>query len=182
MIYYILGAMLVLLVIILAAPVSLGYDSTEKWFRVKWLGLPITIKPAAEKPKRRRQKAPKKWKIRGLTLFRRLWQGQDLILELVERLGRFGLKVFQTLSFRDSEVSVSLPDPMWNGVLYGVLSNIPLGDLHLSVNFVNRNYAKFWVKVYPYRVVLKLAALLLRLPYFRMVRLAWDLKKNRQPI
>ena len=82
----------------------------------------------------------------------------------------------RTLSFRDSEVSFSLPDPMWNGMLYGILTNIQLQNVSLSVNFEQRNYAKLWVTAYPYRVAWKLAALLIRLPYLNLLRFAWDLK------
>jgi hypothetical protein len=71
---------------------------------------------------------------------------------------------------------------MWNGLLYGVLPNFHLKDFNLSVNFENRNYVKIWVTVFPYRVVTKLAALLLRLPYIRLFRLAWELRKHRQPM
>lgn len=181
MIYYFLGALLLLLVGFLAAPINLGYDSTANWFRVKWLGLTITKRLKTEKPSRAPQKARKTWKIQGLILMRRLWQGRDLILELMERLGRFGFEVFQTLCFRDSEVTISLPDPLWNGMLCAVLTNIPLREIDLSVNFENRNYAKIWVTIYPNRVVRKLAALLLKLPYIRMLKLAWDLRKYRQP-
>ena len=182
MIYSILAVMLVLVVVIMAAPISLGYDSTENWFRVKWLGLTITRRPTAKKLERAPKKLPKKWQIRGLALMRRLWQVRDLLLELTRRLGQFGFDLFQASSFRDSEATVSLPDPMWNGVLCGMLTNIHLKDLNLSVNFENRNYARIWMTVYPYRVVPKLLVLLLRLPYIRMVRFAWDLKKSRQTI
>ncbi len=179
--YFILAAIL-LGMVFLAVPITLGYDSTAKWFRIKWLGLTITKRQEAEKPLRAPRKARKTWKIPGLILMRRLWQGRDLILELMERLGRFGLEVFQTLGFRDSEVTVSLPDPLWNGMLCAVLTNIPLREIDLSVNFENRNYAKIWVTIYPHRVVRKLAALLLKLPYCRMLKLAWDLRKYRQPL
>ena len=182
MIYYILGIMLLLVVVILAAPISLGYDSTEKRLRVKWLGLTIARKTAAEKLERASKKPSKKWRIRGLALMRRLWRVRDLLLELAGRLGQFGFEVFQSCSFRDSEVNVSLPDPMWNGVLCGMLTNIHLKELNLSVNFENRNYARIRMTVYLYRVAPKLVVLLLRLPYIRMVRFAWTLKKSRQTI
>ncbi len=106
----------------------------------------------------------------------RFWQKRDLVWELLNRLGRFVLEVLRTLSFRDSEATVSLPDPMWNGVLYGVLTNIHLENVDLSVNFEQRNYAKIWVTVYPYRLALQLADLLIRLPLLNIIRFAWDLK------
>jgi hypothetical protein len=174
--YSILGVVLLALAI-LAVPISLGYDSAAKWFQVNWLGLTITRRLGQEKPEKIRRKTNKKPKKNyGRALMARLWQQGELIAELINQVGRFVLEVFRTLSFRDSEAAVSLPDPMWNGVLYGVLASLPWQDVHLSVNFENRNYAKIWVTFYPYRVAWKLAALLLRLPYLNLLRFAWDLK------
>ena len=175
--YLILGAILVMLVI-LAAPISLGYDSVDRRFMVKWLGLTMTKRLEVEKPKKLQKIKPKKRKISALTVLRRLWQQRELCLELTNRVGRFVLEVFRTLKFRDSEASVSLPDPMWNGLLYAVVTNIRLENVYLSVNFEHRNYAKIWVTVFPYRVAGKLAGLFVRLPYTRLVRFAWELSKN----
>lgn len=71
---------------------------------------------------------------------------------------------------------------MWNGLLYAAVGNLQLKEMNLSVNFDNRNYAKVWVTAYPYRVIWRLATLLLTLPYIRLLRLARDLKRNRKPI
>lgn len=172
--YFILSAVLLGLVI-LAVPISLGYHSAEKWFRVKWLGLTITRRLGREKPAKITKKiASKKNKSRGIG--KRLWQHRELMEGLIIRLGRFALEVGRTLSFRDSAAAVSLPDPMWNGVLYGVLTNIRLENVDLSVNFENHNFARIWVTVYPHRVAPKLAVLLLQLPYVNLLRFAWDLK------
>ena len=174
--YAILGGLLLGLVI-LAVPISLGYNSAEKWFKVKWLGLTITRRLGREKPLTVRRKTGRKpGKVKGGAILPRLWRQRELVAELITRLGRFALEVGRTLSFRDSEASLSLPDPMWNGVLYGVLTGLQLENVNLSVNFENRNYAKLWVTAYPYRVAWKLAALLVRLPYLHLLRFAWDLK------
>lgn len=175
---YFIVAFLMLGIVILAIPISLGYDSAEGWFRVKWLGLTITSRLGKKKPKKTRKKITKtKRKINGRALGIHLWQQRELVEGLIIRLGRFALEVVKTLSLRNSEAAVSLPDPMWNGVLYGVLTNIRLQNVDLSVNFENHNFAKIWVTVYPYRVAGKLAALLVHLPYIRILRFAWDLKK-----
>jgi hypothetical protein len=62
--YFILGFLL-LGIVILAVPISLGYDSVENWFQVRWLGLTITKRFAARKPKKSRKIAPKKRKKSG---------------------------------------------------------------------------------------------------------------------
>ena len=176
--YAILGVLLLGLVI-LALPVSLGYNSAEKWFQVTWLGLTITRRLGREKPLTGRRKTGQKpGKVKRGAILPRLWRQRELVTELIARLGRFASEVCRTLSFRDSEASLSLPDPMWNGVLYGVLTNFRLKNVNLSVNFENRNYARLWVTAYPYRVAWKLAALLVRLPYLNLLRFAWSLKNQ----
>ena len=172
--YAILGGLL-LGIVLLAVPISLGYNSAEKWFKVKWLGLTIAWGLGREQPLTVRRKTGP-GKVKGGAILPRLWRQRELVAELITRLGRFSLEVCRTLSFRDSEASFSLPDPMWNGVLYGVLTGLQLENVNLSVNFENRNYAKLWVTAYPYRVAWKLAALLVRLPYLHLLRFAWDLK------
>ena len=54
MIYFILSVILVGL-LILAAPLSLGYDSGEQWFKLKWLGLTMTKRLKEKKPKKLEQ-------------------------------------------------------------------------------------------------------------------------------
>jgi hypothetical protein len=174
--YVILGVVLLGL-ICLAAPISVGCDSTEKWYRVKWLGLSLTRRWGPEKPKKIPKISKKKKRGRGSAVAAQLWQ-RDLAWTLISQLGRFVVEVWRTLSFRDSEAAISLPDPMWNGVLYAALAPIHRQEINLSVNFENRNYAKLWVTVYPYRVAQKLAVLLIRLPYRQLLRLAWDLRKS----
>jgi len=179
MIYLILGIILLAL-LILAAPISLGYDTGEEWLRIKWLGLSLKQRLGVEKPKKPKKTVTETGKTHGWKGLRQVWQRRDLCLELIYRVWRLVLEVFRTLSFRDSEATLSLPDPMLNGLLYGVVSNINLKNVDLSVNFENRNYAKIRVTVYPYRVAAQLATFLVRLPYLRMLRFAWDLKKSRQ--
>lgn len=180
--YFILGVML-LGIVILVVPISLGYNSAEKWFKLTWLGLTITKRLGQEKPEKIGQKTtPKPKKNYGRAIMARFWQKRDLVLQLLPQLWHFGLKVVRTLSFRDSVASFSLPDQMWNGILYGVLTNIHLDEVNLSVNFVQRNYAKIWVTLYPYRVARQLAVLLLHLPYLQMLRFAWDLKNLKKEI
>jgi hypothetical protein len=175
---YLIMGLLLMGLLILAAPISLRYDSGEQWLRIKWLGLSLKKRWGVEKPKKPRKTIAQKSKRSGLAVLQRLWEKRELCLELIHRVGRFCLEIFRTLSFRDSEASMSLPDPMLNGLLYAVASNIHLDNVDLSVNFENRNFAKIRVTIYPYRVASKLATFLLQLPYLRLVRFAWDLKKR----
>ena len=177
MIYLVLGAIL-LTVLILAAPISLGYDSTDHWLRIKWLGLSLRKRLGTAKPKKPKKTAAKK-KVSGGAILARLWSRRELCLELIQHLWRLVLDVLKTLRFRDSSATISLPDPALNGLLFAVVANIPLEQVDLSVNFENRNFAKIRVTIYPYRVASKLTSFLLHLPYLRLVRFSWELKKAR---
>jgi hypothetical protein len=178
MIYLIPGVILVTLVILLAAPISLRYVSTEPWLRITWLGLSLRKRLGAKKPKEPKKRVSKK-KASGPAILARLWSRRELCLELIQHLWRLFLEVLKALSFRDSRAAVSLPDPALNGLLFAVVANIPLEQVDVSVNFENRNFAKIRVTVYPYRVAWKLIGFLLRLPYLRLVRFSWELKKAR---
>jgi hypothetical protein len=106
-----------------------------------------------------------------------VWEKRELCLELGSRIWQFMVAVFRTFSFRESEASVSLPDPMLNGLLFAAVTNIHLENVDLSVNFENQNFAKIRVTIYPYRVAGQVAILLLKLPYIRILRFVWGLKK-----
>lgn len=180
MISLIAGIILMMGLLILAAPISVGYDTGDDWVRIRWLGLPLKKKLGEGKPEKKKKTKPRKIPRSGWAVLGQLWDKRDLCLELIHRLWRLFLDIFRTLSFRDSEAAISLPDPMLNGLLSGVINNVHLRNVDLSVNFENRNYAKIRVTVYPYRVVARLTAFLISLPYIRILRLAWDLNKTRQ--
>lgn len=177
---YLIPAVLLMGLLFLAAPISLGYDSGEPWLRIKWLGLSLKTRLGVEKPKKLKKTRAQKSTRSGWAVLRRLWEKRELCLELIHRVRRLVLEVLRTLSFRDSAAGISLPDPMLNGLLYAVVSNIHLENVDFSVNFENRNFAKIWVTVYPYRVASKLTTFLIHLPYIGMLRFAWDLKKTRR--
>jgi hypothetical protein len=177
MVYFLL--VLLLVTIILALPVSLRYDSSEKGLRVRWLGLTITRGAGREKPGKPGKKKTGKKKGRGSANLGLWWRRRELVKELIGQALEFAWEAGRTLTFRDSAATFSLPDPMWNGMLSAVLLNVNLPNINLSVNFQDRNYAKIWVIIYPYRVLGKLAVFLCQLPYLRLARLAWDLKRAR---
>lgn len=169
--------------ILLAAPVSLGYNSLEKRLQVRWLGLSLTRGLGRARPKKKKEVpedlTPEKRGL-GPRIMGPLWRQRDLVQELLQKVLGLALEVYRTLSFRDSEATFSLIDPMWNGMLYAVVSNIQTQELDLSVNFQARNFAKIRVTVYPYRVLQKLAVFLLQFPYLRTIKLAWRLKQQSQ--
>jgi hypothetical protein len=175
MIYLLLGLILLVMVILLA-PITLKYNSAESRFQVKWLGLTFTKRLGEEKPRKIRKKARKKWQVYGSATAGSLWRHRDLLRKLFHQVWQFLLDVWRTLVFRECEAAISLPDPMLNGLLYGMLINTPLPQAGLWVNFEQRNYARIAVTVYPYRVAGKFIVMLFHLPYLKMLRLARDLK------
>lgn len=187
MAFFLLGLILLGL-LILAAPVSLEYNSLEKRFKVRWLGVTFTRMLGREKPEKPKkpEKTPKRKtaasKARGLGAMKVILRQRDLVRELIRKLLGLALEVCRTLSFRDSEATFSLPDPMLNGILSAVLHNIDVQEANLSVNFEERNYARIRVTVYPYRIVGRLGAFLLHFPYIRTTRLVWAVKKQYRTV
>jgi hypothetical protein len=170
---------LVLGVALLTFPFSLGYDTREKVLKAKWFGLSFAKGLRRKKPRKtpRERKSKKK---ADKTIWRTLLADRGLALEVLKKTARFIINLGRTLSFRNTEISLSLPDPAWNGVLCGVLTNLDLQDIYLSVNFYNQNYAKLWIKFYPYRVVWQVVAFLIRLPGVRIVKVLYKLYKQKK--
>lgn len=160
---------------LLIVPLSLGYDSREKVLKGKWFGLSFTKKLRARKPPRDRKKKKKSDKA----IWRGLLADKGLALELIKKTMRLVIDLGRTLSFKDTEVSLSLPDPAWNGVLYGILTNLDLKNIHLSVNFYDENHAKLWVTLYPYRVVFRVAAFMVSLPGVRIVKAFYKQRRGK---
>lgn len=176
--HYFFLAIAVIFLLIFLLPVSLGYDSTQKQVKVRWLGLTVTRELKEKHLQKLTRKAPKTGaKSRGWALLRRLWQEKALGEELVIKVSRLGLDLLRIISFQDSEVSFSLREPMWNGILYGVLVNTNIEGLALSANFERQNFAKIWLTFYPFQVTVLFLSWLVRLPLQRLIRLAWDIRK-----
>jgi hypothetical protein len=64
-------------------------------------------------------------------------------------------------------------------VLYGILTNLDLKNIQLSVNFCDENHAKLWVTLYPYRVVCRVAAFMISLPGVRIVKAIYQQRKGK---
>jgi hypothetical protein len=167
---------LILVMALLTFPLSLGYDTREEVLKAKWLGLSFAKRLRPGKPR----KPPKDRRLKkkaDRTIWRGILADRGLALELLKKTVRFIINLFRRLSFQKTEVSLSLPDPAWNGVLFGMLTNLDLPDIHLSVNFYQQNYAKIWVKFHPYRVAFCAVAFLISLPGVRIVK-AWYKQKK----
>lgn len=170
---------LVLGVALLTFPLSLGYDTRKRVLKAKWFGLSFTKKLRPGK----RRKTPKDRKLKkeaDKTIWRGVLADRDLALQLLKKTARFIINLGRTLSFRNTEVSLSLPDPACNGVMYGILTNLDLRDIHLSVNFYHQNYANLWVQFTPYRVVWQVVAFLISLPGVRIAKALYESYKQKK--
>jgi len=161
---------------LLLVPVSLRFDSREKQLIVRWLGFSIKKKYVPEKPGKPGEEVPRRgWLFR--TMGQLIMEDRTLACDMVPRLFRSVVSVIRSVSVRDMEATFSVPDPMWNGLLHGVLANMSTKNAHLSMNFENVNYIRGSIHFYPYRVLREVAGLLIRLPYRRMIRGALSRKK-----
>lgn len=191
--YAIVVAVFLGLLAILLFPISLRFDSTREQFRVAWLGLSFTKKLSSKKllgpiAKREKEEEPptakgetqKKKKHRIKAIGRFLLHDRYLILELLRKGYRPLINVLHAVSLRELEASFSTPDPMWNGVLFGVFSNIHLDNVRLSANFTNINYVRGRMQLYPYQIVKMTTSLMIRLPYRRIIKTFLYIKKSRK--
>ncbi len=160
------------------APISLRFDSTQKYLSVGWMGLSVEKKLGRKKPRRPVEKPEREKKRNIKAIGLRLAKDSDLILELFQKGYRSMIDILRSASIQEIEATFSTPDPMWNGVLYGILTNMHFQNVNLSMNFQNINYVRGYLQFYPYKTVKVAAGLLIRLPYRRIIRTALYIRKQ----
>jgi hypothetical protein len=177
--YGIILAIIAAILVFLLIPVSLRFDSTHKHLTVTWMGLSLTKRLGKEKP-RPAKETPEKEKKRTIkAIGKRLLKDKHLTFELLQKAYGTAIDMLRSVSVRKMEATFSTPDPLWNGMLWGIFSNIHLENVDLSVNFQDVNDMQACLEIYPYRIVNIAAGLLIRLPYRRIIRAAWYFKKDR---
>jgi len=169
------------ILIALLVPVSLRFDSTERYLKLGWLGLSVTKDLGRKKPRTPREK-PEKERKRTIKVIigRCLLKDRDLCLELFQKGYRSARDMVKAVSIRELDVSFSTPDPMWNGVLCGIFANIHLENVTLGANFQNLNQVRGWLRFYPYKVIQVAAVLMIRLPYRRIIRTALYIRRHER--
>ncbi len=171
--YIILLTLTVAILGFLLIPVSLRFDSTEKSLTVRWMSLSVTKTLGREKPRRPKEK---KWTLKAFG--RGLLKDRYLFAELLQKGYRTVIDLVRSVSIREMEATFSTPDPLWNGVLWGVFANIHLENVSLSMNFQNINSVRGWLQFHPYRIIKVAVGLLIRLPYLRIIRTASSIKRR----
>ena len=155
---------------LLLAPVSLRFDSRENQLMIRWLGFSLTKKQLRGKPRKPEEKVGRRgWVAR--TMRRLLLEDKTFTLKMVHRLFRPAVSVIRSVSVSDMEGTFSVPNPLWNGLLHGVLANVRIKNTRLSMNFEHVNYVKGYLRFYPYKVLRETPGLLIRLPYGRIIRI-----------
>jgi len=170
-------ALFLLAITCMTAPVRLRYDSDDKRLRATWLGLSYTRHFGTKEP---RQQKPEATPTRSRQpTARRLWQDRDLVAQVCRELWTALKALCRVATFQGTEASVSLPDPMWTGVVSGLLAAVRVDQLRLSANFENVNYARIRVRFRPYQFLWILAAAAMRLPCVRILRTVRSIRKQQ---
>jgi len=164
--------------VFLFAPVSLEFDTVKKSLRVGWMGVDLGIRLDRRKTQRPKTEPESKKKSYARAIGLYLFEESDLIFELIRKARRPLMRMMQSVSLRNIEGSFSTPDPLWNGVLYGICSNLPLENVHLATNFKDINYVKGELQLYPYKIVETAVPLLIGLPYRRIIRAFLSIRKS----
>jgi hypothetical protein len=166
--------------LLLFTPVSLKFDTVKKSLHAGWMGVDLRIRLGRRKPARSKAEPERKKKSHAQAIGLYLVEERDLIFELLCKARRPLMKLLQSVSIRNMEGSFSTPDPLWNGILYGICFNLPWEKFHLSANFENINYVKGEVQLYLYRVVETVVPLLIGMPYRRIIRAFWAIRKSSE--
>ncbi len=191
--YIILPAAFVGLAIPFLIPVSLRFDSTQRFLGVRWIGISFTKNLARKRLKRSKEvpvigekieepkeKPEKKKREKIRAGGKLLLKERELTFELLQRGYHSILDLVRSVSIRELEGSFSTTDPMWNGVLAGILTQIHVRNVNLSANFQNLNYVRGSLQVRPYRVVKIAGGLLIRLPYRKIIKALLSIRKSSE--
>ncbi len=163
----------------LITPISLEFDTAKKSLRVAWMGANLKIRLDRRKKKRSKTEFARKKKSYAKAIGLYFVKERGLILELVKKAHQPLMRLLRSVSIRNIEASFSTPDPLWNGVLYGICCfSLPLENVHLSANFRNVNYVKGELHFYLYKVVQTAVPLLIALPYRRIIRAFLSIRKS----
>lgn len=178
MLYMIFLALILAIMGFLFAPVSLTFDLTQKYLKVEWMSLSITKRLEKKKGRGPKEKPEKegKWNIKTIGLL--LVKDRELVFDLFQKGYRSAKDMLRSVSIREIEGTLSTPDPMCNGVLCGIFSNIHLKNVRVSVNFQDINYVRGRLQFYPYKVLKVAGSLTVRLPYRRILRAVLSNKKQ----
>ena len=168
------------LLVLLMVPIKLRFDSRQRRLTVHWMGLSATRRLGGKKPRVTEEKGEREKRRIIKTVGRLFLKDKYLIFELLLRVYRPFVYLLRSVSVRELDASFSTPDPMWNGVLFGIANNVHHKNVRLSVNFQGINYLRGCFEIRPYRLLHATISMLVRLPYRRIIRNILGMRKNER--
>jgi hypothetical protein len=178
--YMVVLAILIGVLVLLMAPIKLRFDSRQKRLTFHWMGLSATRKLRREKLGETQEEGEREKGRIIKTVGRLFLKDRYLTLELLLKAYRPFVYLLRSVSVRELEASFSTPDPMWNGVLFGIVNNIHHKNARLSVNFQGINYLRGCLEIRPYRLLHATISMLVHLPYRRIIRTILGIRKTER--
>jgi hypothetical protein len=191
----VLFAALLLVAAVLFTPFVFTIDSRSWQMRVRWLGTleywrPLpgamgetglcvagrTFPLPARGARRKRKPAgavrkPRNRRVVFARFMRRCLGQPSIRRALAAKFGELWRRILRSASLTRRRLSVSLPDPAWNGMLAGWLALRHSGrGSAIRINFTGENAVLLEVRLYPYRIAVALLLFLMGLPYRALYR------------
>lgn len=187
-------AVLLLTGVALFSPLVFTLDSGNWQVRVRWLGAMEYRRPlpggkgesglliagrSVGLPARKARRKPERVGAAGRKyakagrFARRCLREPAIRNVLARKFGELVRGILRSVCFSRRQITVSLPDPAWNGMLAGWLAQC--GDsrgMACRINFTGENGVLFVGQLYPYRITKALLLFLAGLPY-RMLYREW---------
>lgn len=104
---------------------------------------------------------------------------KSLLVDVLSISFRYVIKLLSLASIKEIQGECSLPDPMINGICYGLIENIEIRNVHLSVNFLGRNTFRGHFSIPFYRALIPSILFLFQLPYTALYEIYLDLNPGR---
>jgi hypothetical protein len=183
------GAVFLSALLLIAAaffsPVVFTIDSVRGQARLRWLALleyhrplpwaagesglsiagkPVKIARKGLRPKRRRKVAIGQ-RVRMARFLRRCLATPAVRNVMANRLKKLGKGILRSATLTRRQITISLPDPAWNGMLAGWMAGWGYWGSAIRVDFSGQSGCFFEVRLYPYRVAKALLLFTVGLPY-----------------
>jgi hypothetical protein len=157
--FLILAGLFGLVGLALAVSIECRFDTRERrerrW-RLSWAGVPLPL-PGRSGRRKRPARPGRRARRFGLGILR-----DRVLLRVLLQAGRRAVRdVVRAVHVGELDAVVSLPDPMWNGILFGLFGDLRRGRMHVSIAFEGRSWARGRIRVRPIRFVPIVARLLL---------------------
>ena len=197
---WIISVFAVILIVLFFVPFIFTIDSERKFFHLRWLLFDLSVDLSTKttvigfaglhyvKKKKKASSSPSptmsapakepEGKRRGRSLPSIVLARRSLLIDLVQKLVRYFIRLLRSFSIREIRLDYSSGDPVVDGICYGATQGIQVKRVYLSVNFwgENRIVGKFSLMLY--RLIIPTVFLLVRLPYIELYRLFKEINQK----